>query len=577
MDTSSRTGSAPRWAVIGLLAVLAFALWLRCSGLDWLLPHTPEPDNVSAMQLADLESGGPPSARISRLRCYPYLLADLAWLLPKAAVPASDDLDAHLRAASSVTLRVRLVCAVFSSALVLLTWSLARRFAGRGTALLAAAFVATSLLHILFAQQARPHGIHATFALLAVIAALRMRERPSWGRYACAGLACGLAIATLQSGLATLVPLAAAHLLRERVPGKTTWWRIALPVAIVAALAYLFYPTQGEVPPGTTGLGLVITSKGIANRDHWVRFADLDGYGFVLVAQFLRDHDPALLVLPALGLLVSVRAFARRFRDRNLLVVLAYAIPYLIAIGTFHRTYDRFLLPLLPFLALLAALGVTRCAGWLAARLPAAGGRRAVHAIAGLAALAFPAFVSLKFASVRDAPDTVEQASRWITENVRPDEGNIVVAPALTLPLFHDPLLIVPGVPPLQFGVWVQYQAALPPSPTRGPEYHLVNIPPTIAVKAPAEEPGFAARVVEEWRPAYAVLEISRRTTFMKLMGPIDDELRSRGDRVFVAASEPEEIPRYRPIAHQDMPDMLHRLLGLECLGPRVEIWRMRR
>lgn len=568
---------APRFALVGLLVVFVFALWLRLGGIDWLLPYIPEPDILPPMQLEAIEAHVPPADRLEYLRRYPYLVADLARLVPAAEIPSTDDLAQHLRAASSLILRVRYVNAVLSACLVLLTWRLARRFASPATALLASAFVATSLLHLLFSQQARPHGIHATLATLAMLAALRLREKPGWGIYLVAGLACGLSFACLQSGIATLLPLATAHLLRERTGAKAPWWRIVLSLAIVAALAYAFYPSHGQVRPEEAGREFRLDSGGIRHRSHLIRFADLNGYGFVLVARFLYEHDPVLLGLSALGIALGLPAIARRFKDKNLLIVLSYAVPYLLALGIFSHTYERFLIPLLPYLAVLSAVAVMRCAEMLARGAPGAAARRLLTAGVALAALAFPAYASLKFASVRDAPDTVEQAARWIQENVRPEEGNIVVAPILTLPLFHDPSLLEPGVPPYLYGAWVTYQLKLPRSSTRGPCYRLINIPPPIAVKNPEENPGLAERMIEEWQPAYAVLEISRRVRFMKMMDPIHDLLRSRGERVFVAASEPEEDPLFRPLAHQDMPQMLRRLLGVECFGPRVEIWRLRR
>jgi 4-amino-4-deoxy-L-arabinose transferase-like glycosyltransferase len=303
---------------------------------------------------------------------------------------------------------------------VLLTWRLARRFASPGAALLASALVATSLLHVLFAQQARPHGIHATFAVFAVLAALRLRERPGWANYTLAGLACGLAFASLQSGLATLLPLGAAHLLRKREGSPPSRWRILLPIAIVAALAFAFYPTQGLTRPGHDGMRFSIDAQGISNRNHRILFADLDGYGFVLVVRYLFDHDPGLLLVATLGLIALLPALVRRWRNPELAIVLAYVLPYLGALGLFHRTYDRFLVPLLPDLAVLGAAGTIGFAGRLA-RSWSAGARRGLATAVFLAAIAFPTFASWKYASVRDAPDTVELAAAWIREHVRPE------------------------------------------------------------------------------------------------------------------------------------------------------------
>jgi hypothetical protein len=242
MEPSRASVATPPWARMVLVGILLSALWLRLDGIDWRLPCFPEPDNHVVRQLIDLESHTPPAQREPSFRRYPLLLASLARLVPPAKIPKSDDLAAHLWAANTSALRVRILSAVLSSALVVLTWNLARRFMRPVAALLASAFTATSLLHVLFSQQARPHGAHATFALLAVLSAIRLRENPGWGSYALAGLACGLALGCLQLGIATLLPLVAAHILRDQRREPAPAWRIALPLAIAGGFAFAFYP-----------------------------------------------------------------------------------------------------------------------------------------------------------------------------------------------------------------------------------------------------------------------------------------------------------------------------------------------
>src|SRR5690606_36469539 len=107
-------------------------------------------------------------------RKYPHLLARLlaCGLPPERPSSVESDPRALLRDAAEPVVRARLLVAVLSAFLVPATWWLVRRPFGRGVANVAALFVATSFLHFTFSQQARPHGPHATFAALSVLASI---------------------------------------------------------------------------------------------------------------------------------------------------------------------------------------------------------------------------------------------------------------------------------------------------------------------------------------------------------------------------------------------------------------------
>src|SRR5262249_35542732 len=93
-------------------------------------------------------------------------------------------------------------------------------------------------------------------------------------------------------------------------------------------------------------------------------------------------------------------------------------------IGVFGETVDRFLLPLLPFLALLAGV-VVESVRIKAARVPIA-----------LLVLAFPSYVIARYVAVRDAPDTFELAAAWVREHAAHEP--VLLSPRLQLPLFFD-------------------------------------------------------------------------------------------------------------------------------------------
>src|SRR5207247_822796 len=108
---------------------------------------------------------------------YPMLLTRVLAALPEAHVDANESstggelLARSLSAAARPYVQGRVLVLLLSMLLVPLSYAVARRFLQRGPSLVAAFLVATSLLHALFSTQARPHGAHASLALLAVWAA----------------------------------------------------------------------------------------------------------------------------------------------------------------------------------------------------------------------------------------------------------------------------------------------------------------------------------------------------------------------------------------------------------------------
>ena len=111
---------------------------------------------------------------------------------------------------------------------------------------------------------------------------------------------------------------------------------------------------------------------------------------------------------------------ARGAELHDRLVLLAYVVPYLFVLGVYGETYERFVLPVLPFFACFAAWGasvaVSRAGAWRAFGL-------------ALAALgwALPLVSSARLVWLRTRPDTFELAARWVTENVQPETERVLL------------------------------------------------------------------------------------------------------------------------------------------------------
>jgi len=476
--------SARRTATI--LAVLFLAtLGLRLRGLDWMLPCLVEPDVHLAVQLDDFRSGREVPPQDVHHAKYPHLLSRMLQPLPALGGGArgedSPDVATHLHRAAGAILEVRRLVAVLSAVMVPLTFLLARRFLKTRWALLAAALVAVGPLHQHFAQQARPHGGSATLALLAVLACLRLRERPTFGSYTLAGIAAALAVGSLHSGVAVLIPLAAAHLLARGPRGPARRFAGPLCAAVPIVLGVVAcYPFLFEHVSGGMGPGFDWSAGGLSQSAHKVAWSNFDGEGFARVVGFLWSYEPTVLVLGVAGAilwLARARGASRaesRTRLPDLLVVLTYAIPYLIAIGMYALTFQRFLIPLLPFAACCAAFAVGCVVdGAWSARVPAAL-RTALGVVLAGAALYWPARVTWRLGTLREAPSTLELAAAWIAEHSAPPKPRVIVSPGIDLPLPRVPDAVLADAA-LPHGIrpepWIDYQAAL--LEARGPRHPL--------------------------------------------------------------------------------------------------------
>src|SRR5690349_839119 len=289
-------GLSRRGAWLLVLACALLALALRSCALGAFLPCEVEPDGlVLPGQVELIQRGAPDRDSVIVWRMYPHLISELAALIPPR-VPRDASLAEHLAQASAPIVHVRIVVALLSLLAVPATYALARRFLGRGPAVLAAFLSAASLLSLLFAQQARPHAAAAAIALLAVVAALRLARRPSWGSASVAALAVGLSIGALQSGLLSALPLAAAWLWRDRRDSSASFRRLAPPwmLLLAGAIAWLLtphsMPGSGAGGESTSFGGLVFTSdpgdpRLAQGAGHNIQLDRFDGGGFLVIAR----------------------------------------------------------------------------------------------------------------------------------------------------------------------------------------------------------------------------------------------------------------------------------------------------
>lgn len=415
MDPRGTPGAVPamhRWKVWGSLALaLALASCLRIWGMTYGLPHpTARPDEelVIGRAFAIFTTGrlDPGNYTYPSLVIYLEALATAAYAKAgQAAGWYSAPGDFLLAVAVSRPGLLYVICRSVSVALGVATvaaayglaWAGLRR---RDVAALAAFVVATNYLHVRDSRFATV-DVAMTFFITASLAfALRAAEDQRLSDYVVAGLLAGLAAsAKYNGGVVVLGVVAAAFVAR----GPDEGWRrpatrlasagAAMLVAFAATSPYVLLRLPSVLAELQARRRYLYDAPG--ERALWAHLQETFPVGFGL----------PLCLVAAWALVRSVRL--RRSFDR---VLLAFLLPMLASMLAASRAFPRYLVPVVPALAVLGAelalsvLPQTRLA-WIASALALAG--------PGLGS-------SIAFDRLAARKDTRVLAADWVSAHLPP-------------------------------------------------------------------------------------------------------------------------------------------------------------
>ena len=164
-------------------------------------------------------------------------------------------------------------------------------------------------------------------------------------------------------GLAFLGLLAASGM---REPGPRGWRRFLgrdmLAAAALAVVGFFLGTPFALLTPGAFVRGVLDELREV----HTVQFGnEADAPGFLF---HLAYSLPEAMGWPVYLLALGGLAWALARRGAREVVLLAFAVPYLLVIVTWSSRFERYVLPLLPCFALLAAVAVVRGVAALGAR-----------------------------------------------------------------------------------------------------------------------------------------------------------------------------------------------------------------
>jgi 4-amino-4-deoxy-L-arabinose transferase-like glycosyltransferase len=269
-------------------------------------------------------------------------------------------------------------------------WWLGRVAYGRTAALTGAVGVAVATTAVAYSRMA----VTDVFLALGVTVTLALLVS---GRLEWAGVAAGLAASAKYPGAILLVPIVVA--------GIGTWRRVGVAVGLAVAAFVLTSP-------------FVVIHAGAAwddfhrvqqlAQDGWLGFENDPATPFAFGLRLWETLGPMVLVAAA-GIVIAVLR-----RERADLILLSFGVAYAVSLLASHAHFDRYVLPLVPVLAVLAGRGRTL-------------------AIAAIVAAVVPLWWSVADAGSLTGRDPRLDAAAWIDRTI--PKTDLIAADTSTLPL----------------------------------------------------------------------------------------------------------------------------------------------
>jgi len=405
----NRVRSPRQLAALALAALALAALGLRLWGIDYGLPNDlarPDEEKIVGAAAAFVREGRWRPATL----IYPSLLIYLQAAAMAAAIGFAvltgrfADIEHSFSEWPSFHYLVgRGTSAVLGAATTLVAYRLCRELGlPRASAVLAALLVAVAPLHVRDSHFATADAALAFFVGLALLLALRARRLSTDAALGAAAFAAGLAASTKYQGVLVLAaPLFVVGLrLRAGLSPARAAGR-ALLVPAVAALAFAL--TSPALIPRLPAVLAEIESS---------RRTVVAGDGELAALVHARVTLPAGFGVPCLiAAAVGLPALLRS-NPAGAALLLSFALPWVASIAGARWVFPRYVTPLVPLIATLAAAGAGAIAGAAVRQAPRAS-RLALPLLAVL--LAAPAVrLSVDFDRLAARPDTRLAVADWV-------------------------------------------------------------------------------------------------------------------------------------------------------------------
>ena len=423
-------------AALGLILAVALALRLHMIGFG--LPSMYDPDEpffiLKAYEMLDGRTLNPHwFGHPGTTTLYLVMLVEVGVVLIGLLLGQWSGVNEFATAVYAdpglVFIPARVCMALIGVGCVWLTYVAGRKLYGRSAGLLAAALLALNGLHIAWSQVVRTDIQASLFMMACLFFAARASNNGRLRDFLLGGAMVGLAAATKWPAASIAVALigAAASLIRHGQPVAATVRKLVL--GGTASIAALLTVSPFLILDWRTATADMLAEGKPAHLGHTGN-GPLANLLWYLDGQVIGTMGWIGLVAIVIGLVVTLRSPTPA---RWTLVPAALA--FLVLLAAQNLIWSRWILPLLPMLALLAAAGGVAVIRAIKSRVrnSARGSVRPVIA----AALLFPSAAGAWGAMNERANDTRDQAAAWAVQNF--PAGSTVVLEHLQLGLRDQP------------------------------------------------------------------------------------------------------------------------------------------
>lgn len=367
--------------VCALLVVLAVAFVLRVTGVDFGLPLLDHPDEPALVSRADI------MAKTNDFNPHFFHYPSFCFYLFMVIFKFEyflESLELISLSRSTLYFSARIFVAVLGTLMVLVVYLIARKLYGSRVAILSSAFLAVMPMAVRdshFATVDIPMTFFATVAFLFIV---YFMEHGDLKYGLTAGVFVGLSASTKYNGGLLLLPLFLAsifyyifynpdfqnrRLLSFGIPNSFIYSSVIAGSSFIATSPFI------ALDPKTFLRDLFAEMHHMATG-HGVSFLDTPPGWIYHVTNSLRSGmDYYLEITSLIGVMLIVIIVIYYFVIKNVennrkditagFLLLSWILPYYLIIGSWEVKFDRYVIPLLPFLATTASYIVVRAAGLL--------------------------------------------------------------------------------------------------------------------------------------------------------------------------------------------------------------------
>ena len=406
-----------KWLLVGIILL---AILLRAWGIDFGLPYIYHPDESVGVTIAQnmIKTGdlNPHFFHYPSLFFYIhslaygpyYLTGKLAGVFHSPAdipAPGLIAMGSGLASMPSTFLLGRIVTAAFGTATVALVFLIGWHLTNDKTiGLLAALMTAISPANVSHSRYITPDTLAVFFMLLSFWGSVRVYKQGKTRHYIVAGIAVGLAASAKYNGALIALGLVSAHFLRYRLKGFREH-NLYLAFAL-SAIAFVI-----TTPFAILDYQEFWAAVQFDARHYATGHAGMEGNTLSWYLTYLWRVEGPVALLAVLGILWGARA-----RLGQIVLLSAFPLTYFVFINRFAVRNDRTLLPLIPFLFLLASsllVDLHKRAQTNRWKL-----LTTVISVMTIVSLAFPLLETAKRGIRITTVDSRETARVWIAENL---------------------------------------------------------------------------------------------------------------------------------------------------------------